>query len=139
MQSSQTKRLSPAKVPVSTSGEVMELRRDERGRPIGLDWPAAPEFTPEQVKRTVSNASLENLQKGRQPLEMCEAGLHSMKEFGKKRSDNDGSYCTACKATKSKRWQDNNKEKAREYRRRYREKKKREREAAASQTDSLAS
>lgn len=106
----------------------MELRRDERGRPIGLAWPEAPEFTPEQVKRTL-NASpnqLANLQVGREPQEWCGAGKHLMSEHGKRRSDNDGRYCTACKKEQRKKWQENNAEKARAARARYREKKRRE-------------
>lgn len=104
----------------------MEIKRDDRGRPVGLAWPEAPEFTPEQVRRTVANASLENLQQGRQRQELCGAGKHLMSEFGRERTDNDGRYCTACKAERAKKWQEKNKEKAREYRRRYREKKQKE-------------
>lgn len=106
----------------------MEIKRDSKGRPVGLAWPEAPEFTPEQVKKSI-NASpnqLANLLVGRERQEYCGAGIHLMSEFGRERTDNDGRYCTACKSNRAKKWQEENQEKAREYRRRYREKKRKE-------------
>lgn len=107
----------------------MELKRDERGRPIGLAWPEAPEFTPDQVKRTLraSANQLANLNVGRERQEYCGAGLHLMEEFGRERTDNDGRYCTACKRERAKKWRESNREKTRKHAEKFRKKKRQER------------
>lgn len=105
----------------------MNLRRDDRGRPVGLAWPEKPEFKPETVKRVykpqVRRSEGQNL--GRKRQDECQNG-HNMDEWGRDIKAG-GRYCAKCRAEYSKRWQAENPEKMQKARANYRAKQKEKR------------
>ena len=98
----------------------MGLRRDEKGRPVGLAWPEAPEFTPEQIKRTLRSSSnqLANLEQGRVRSDLCGKGLHDMSVYGREIKSG-GRYCSACKSEAQKKWRAANPESVKKSREKY--------------------
>ena len=92
----------------------MGLRRDERGRPIGLNWPKDPEPVEPEVQKKhnaavfITYARGTNSTKPRQ--EKCGKGLHDMAESGVEMK-NGGRYCRTCKNEYRKAWQKNKRRK----------------------------
>lgn len=88
----------------------MDLKRDDHGRPVGLNWPDRPPVAPEviakQTKAVKKTASRKGV--GGRPLhERCGKngdGPHLMSETGKA-LPRGGRFCTACRKEYKKAYQ----------------------------------